>query len=147
MGFARHLSFALRRSSQFEINNAIGRNDAVFIFHILARAKIDSSSGVFNQEPAGCDVPQADSLLDVSVESSAGDVSQVQRRAAEYPAFAHAMNHLLEQRKICVDRLGGFRQPNGDNSFSKICTLDHVKGSAIQFWGLTFLSFPHLPSN
>src|SRR6266498_1109615 len=112
MGFARHLSFALRRSSQFEINNAIGRNDAVFIFHILARAKIDSSTGVFNQEPTSCDVPQADSLLDVSIESSAGDVSQVERSAAEHSAFAHAMNHLLEQREIGVDRLGGFRESN-----------------------------------
>src|SRR6266498_3057887 len=113
-GDARRSQFRIEHSwpSEFKINNAVRRNDAVFIFHVLARAKIDSSTRVFNQEPAGCDVPQADSLLNVSVESSAGDVSQVERSAAEYPAFAHAMNHLLEQREVCVDRLGGLGEPN-----------------------------------
>src|SRR5206468_13084344 len=88
-GDARRSQFRIEHSwqSEFKVNNAIRRNDAVFIFHVFARAKIDSSTGVFNQEPAGCDVPEADSLFNVSVESSAGDVSQVERGAAEHPAF------------------------------------------------------------
>src|ERR1044071_10112601 len=134
-------------SLEFEINNAIRRNDAVFIFHVFARAKIDSSAGIFNQQPAGCDVPQADSLLNVSVESSAGDISQVERSAAEYTAFAHAMNHLLKQREVGVDRLGCFGEPNRDDGFSEICAIANVKGIAIQFWNFAFLSFPHFTTN
>src|SRR5262249_31516479 len=133
--------------SEFKINNAVRRNDAVFIFHVLARAKIDSSTGVFNQEPAGCDVPQADSALNVSVQAAGGDIGQVERRAGEHSAFTHAMDHLLEQRKICVDRLGGFGEPNGNDGLSEICAIAYVESLAIQFWNLAFLSFPHLSTN
>ena len=57
------------------------------------------------------------------------------------------MDHLLEQREICVDRLGGFGEPNGDDGFSEICAIAYVEGIAIQFWNLAFLSFPHFPTN
>src|SRR4030095_15141574 len=116
-GDARRSQFRSEYSwpSEFQIDYAVGGNNAVFVFHVLARAKIDSSTGVFNQEPAGRNVPKADSLLNVSVETSTGDVSKVERRAAEHSAFAHAMNHLLEQREICVDCLLGFRESDRDN--------------------------------
>src|SRR5262249_52460210 len=116
-GDARRSQFRSEHSSlsEFQINNAVGRNDAVFIFHVLARAKIDTSTGVFNQEPSGCNVPQADPLFDVGVESSTGDISKVESSAAEDPAFPDAMNHLLEQWKVRVDRLLGFCEPNRNN--------------------------------
>src|SRR5262249_6298139 len=133
--------------SEFQINNAVGRNDAVFIFHVLARAKIDTSTGVFNQEPPGCNVPQADPLFDVGVESSTGDISKVESSASEDPAFPDPMNHLLKQWKVRVDRLLGFREPNRNNCFGEICPIAHETWTSIQFWDLTFLSFPHFPTN
>src|SRR6266481_2964530 len=114
--------------SEFQIDNTVGRDDAVFIFHVLAEAKIDSSARVFNQEPASCDVPQTDSLFNVSVESSAGDVSHVERSAAEHSAFADTMNHLLEQRKICSDRLTCLGEPYRDHCFSQIGAVAYVNG-------------------
>src|SRR6266496_4257649 len=62
---------------------AVGGDNAVFVFHVLTRTKIDSSASVFNQEPAGGNVPKTDSLFDVSVKTSASDVGHVERRAAE----------------------------------------------------------------
>src|SRR5690349_13232466 len=81
--FLRHSSLELRHSLQFQIDQTVRRDDAVFLFHVLARAKIDSSTGVFNKERAGGDIPQTDSCFDVCVQSSAGDVRRVERCAAE----------------------------------------------------------------
>ena len=91
--------------SQFEINDAIGRHDAVFISHVFERTKIDSSAGVFNQKPARRDVPQADPGFNIRVESSAREVSHVERCATKHSALAHEMNHRLEQWEIRVDRV------------------------------------------
>ena len=65
--------------------------------------------------------------FNVSVESSAGDVGHIERGAAEHAAFAHAMNHFLEQRKVRVDRLRGFGEPDRDNRFSKIRAITHME--------------------
>src|SRR5439155_1091568 len=142
-----HSSFALHHLSQFEINHAVRRHNAVFIFHVRAWAKVHSSAGVFNQWPPGCDVPKTDSLLNVSVESSAGDISHVERSAAEYSTFAHTMNHLLEQREICVDRLTGLGEPDRDHCFSKVRAVAYVKRIAIELWSLAFLPLPHFPAD
>src|SRR5437773_12435072 len=88
-----------RHALQFQIDQTVGRHNAVFVLHVLARANIDSATGIFNQEPAGGDVPQADSRFNVCVESSAGDICHIQSSAAEHAAFAYPMNHLLKQRE------------------------------------------------
>src|SRR6266699_7090775 len=47
--------------SELQIDYAIRGDNAVFVFHILTRTKIDSSAGGFNQEPSCGDIPKADS--------------------------------------------------------------------------------------
>src|SRR4029450_8765866 len=118
-------------SLQFQIDQTVRRGDTVFVFHVLSRAKIDSSTGVFNQERTRGDVPQTDSRFNVCVESSARHVSHVERRAAEYAAFAHAMNHLLEQREIRVDRLSGFGETDRDNGFGELRAIAHLDRSSV----------------
>src|SRR5207248_2033367 len=58
---------------------AIRGDNSVFVFHVLARTEIDSSAGGFNQEPTRGNVPKTDSLFNVSVETSAGDIGHVER--------------------------------------------------------------------
>ena len=42
-------------------------------------------------------------------------------------AFARAMNHLLEQREVRIDRLAGFGEPNRDDRFSQIGAIAYLK--------------------
>ncbi len=101
-------------------------------FMSLRGHKIDRAPGRLHQNPAGGDVPQTDSLFDVSVEAAARNVSHVERGAAEHAAFTHAMNHLLEQRKICFDRFAGFGKSDGDDGFGEIGAFAHAKMMAVQ---------------
>src|SRR4029077_14421008 len=52
----RALGFVINSSLQLEIDNAVRCHDAVFFLHVFERAKIDSSTGSFNQKPARCDI-------------------------------------------------------------------------------------------
>ncbi len=70
-------------------------------FMSVARFHFDSAAGRFHQNPAGCDVPQADSLFDVSVETSAGDISHVERGAAHAGGICARDGPFLEERKTC----------------------------------------------
>src|SRR5262245_52468527 len=110
-GDARRSRFRIESLvSEFQIDYAVRRHDAVFVFHIVAWAKIDSSAGGFNQEPACGYVPETDSPFDVRIEAAARYISHVERGAAKHAAFTHPMNHLLKQREIRIDHLAGFRQ-------------------------------------
>src|SRR5207244_6743524 len=57
------------------------------------------------------------------------------------------MNHLLEQREICVDRLAGLGEPDRDHCFSKVRAVAYVNGIAIELWSFAFLPLPHFPAD
>src|SRR6266446_3350636 len=68
-GLTNYVLCCDRHALQFQIDQTVGRHNAVFVLHVLARAKIDSAAGIFNQEPARGDVPQANPRFNVRVES------------------------------------------------------------------------------
>src|SRR5436305_1385345 len=113
--------------SELQIDQPVGCNNTIFIFHVGARSQLDAAAGGFNQYPSGRDIPQADALLDVSVEASAGNVSHVERGAAEYATFAHLMNHLLKQRKIRVNHLASLGKADRDDGLGQIGTIADAK--------------------
>src|SRR5204863_963714 len=117
---------------QFQIDYAIRGDDAVFLFHIFARAQVDQATGSFNQNPSGGDVPQTNSALDVGVEATAGDVSHVERGAAEHATLAHAVNHCLQQRQIRIDRVIRFSEPDRNDGFGQIGAIAHAKMLTVQ---------------
>jgi len=50
--------------------------DAVFVFYLLFR--LDDAAGSSTSDARG-DVPEIDTLLDVSVEAPTGDIGQIER--------------------------------------------------------------------
>src|SRR5205823_14068331 len=113
--------------SQFEINHAVRGDDAVFVFPVLARAEIDIPARGFDQDPTRRDIPQTDSSFDVSVEPTAGDVSHVERGTAEHTAFAHTMNHFVEQWEIPVDHLARLGKSHRNHGFGEVRALADSK--------------------
>ena len=67
------------------ISQSITPLDATMLylsFMSVARFHLDLAAGGLHEKPAGGDVPEADSLFDVGVETSAGHVGHVERGAA-----------------------------------------------------------------
>src|SRR5947199_340231 len=103
------------------VSNSVTR----FKISMLLMPRIDSS--VFGKCWPMSPAPIAPS----KASAIARDISHVERSAAKDPAFAHAMNHFLEQREIRVNRLPGLGEPNRDDGFSQVRAIAHMDGVAI----------------
>ena len=105
---------------------------ALFAF---AGAKEDFAASGFDEHLAGGDVPEADLLLDVGVEASAGDVGHGEGGAAKHAGFADFVGDLLVAEEAGVEGFFGFGEADSDDGFGHFCAGADFDGFAIQHGG------------
>ena len=71
------------------MHQAVGRDHAIFV----AAGRFFQpkfSTGAFDNQAAGGDVPKADAALDVNIQPAAGDIRERERGRTEHADFHHA---------------------------------------------------------